>query len=251
MIKLRRNSYFGDPTRARERTERARDRQREREKASIYVEALDNFLAEKVNKGELFKLQSNHVFDLYEIPKDQLRGDTLRAMLELEPRVSDSKGCGMRTTFSRQAKIDSAPSSPAETTDLKDEATPDRGSRTEYTRTSCGHNLVTPDEALRLLSNPSSNSLQSADTGLEKDLACTENVSGEATNAAAKRFLYGRHTRRRSASWCPSSTPSKDREEQEKRNLSFCVPRTPIPHISAWWNNMLMYKSQSLPPTVE
>jgi hypothetical protein len=138
MIKLRRNSYFGDPTRARERAERARDRQREREAASNYVEALDHFLAEKVNKGELVKLQSNSVFDLYEIPKDQLRGDTLRV-------------------------------------------------------------------------------------------------------------IYGR----RAASWCTSSTPSKDRKEQEKRNLSFCVSRTPIPHISAWWNNMLMHNSQSLSGPVD
>ena len=249
MIKsvLRRNSYFGDPTRAREQAERARDRQREREAARDYVEALDHFLAEKVNKCELVKLQSNDVFDLYEIPKDQLRGNTLRAMLELEPSVSDSKGSGMRTTFSRQANIDSAPSSPAEMkTDRKDEVSRDNGSRTEYTRTSCGHNLVTPDEALRLLSNPSTNSLKSADTGLAKDLACTENASGEAINAA-KRFICGRHA----ASWCTSSTPSKDRVGQEKRNLSFCVPRTPIPHISAWWNNMLMHKSQSLSVTID
>ena len=246
MIKLR-DSYFGDPTRPRERAKRARDRHREREAARDYVEALDHFLAEKVNKGELVKLQSNYVFDLYEIPKDQLRGDTLRAMLELEPSVSTSKGSGMRTTFSRQANIDSAPSSPAEMrTDLKGEVIRDKGSGTEYTRTSCGHNLVTPDEALRLLSNPSTNSLQSADTGLAKDLACTENVSGEAINAA-KRFIYGR----RAASWCTSSTPSKDREEQEKRNLSFCVSRTPIPHISAWWNNMLMHNSQSLSGPVD
>ena len=249
MIKsvLRRNSYFGDPTRARERAERAKDRQREREAARDYVEALDHFRAEKVNTGELVKLQSNDVFDLYEIPKDQLRGNTLGAMLKLEPSVSDSKGSGMRTTFSRQANIDSAPSSPAEMkTDRKAEVSRDNGSRTEYTRTSCGHNLVTPDEALRLLTNPSTNSLKSADTGLAKDLACTENASGEAINAA-KRFIYGRHA----ASWCTSSTPSKDRVGQEKRNLSFCVPRTPIPHISAWWNNMLMHKSQSLSVTVD
>jgi hypothetical protein len=247
MIKLRRSSYFGDATRARERAERARDREREREAANNYVEALDHFLAEKVNKGELVKLQSNYVFDLYEIPKDQLRGDTLRAMLELEPTVSDSKGSGMRTTSSRHANTDSASSSPAEKkTDLKDEVTRDKGSRTEYKRTSCGHNLVTPDEALCLLSNPSTNSLQSADTGLARDLACTENVSGEAINAA-KRFIHGQHA----ATWCTSSTPNKDQEEQEKRNLSFCVPRTPMPHISAWWNNMLMYNSQSPPLTAD
>jgi hypothetical protein len=222
LIKLGCNSFFGDPTRARERTEIARERERERETASNYVEALDHSLAEKVNKGELVKLRSTDLFDLYGIPKDQLRGDTLRAMVELEPTVSDWKGSGMRTTFSRQAQIDSAPSSPAETkTDLKDEVTPDRGSRTEYTRTSCGrHDLVTPDKALRPLSNPSTNSAQtgkSADTGFAKDLACTENVSGEAINAA-KRFIYGRHA----ASWRTSSTPSKDREKKEKQNLSFC-----------------------------
>ena len=190
---LRRNSYFGDPTRARERAERARDRQREREAASNYVEALDHFLAEKVNKGELVKLQSNYVFDLYEIPKDQLRGDTLRAMLEVEPSVSASKGSGMRTTFSRQANIDSAPSSPAEMrTDLKGVVTRDK-------RTSCGHNLVTPDEALRLLSNPLTNLFR----------------------------------------------------VQEKRNLPLCVSRTPMPHISAWWNNMLTHNSQSLSVPVD
>jgi hypothetical protein len=200
MIKLRHNSYFGDPTRARERAERARDRQREREAASNYVEALDHFLAEKVHKGELVKLRSTDLFDLYEIPKDQLRGDTLRAMLELEPSVSTSKGSGMRTTFSRQANIDSAPSSPAEMrTDLKGEVIRDKGSGTEYTRTSCGHNLVTPDEALRLLSNPSTNSFR----------------------------------------------------VHEKRYLPFCVSRTPIPHISAWWNNMLMHNSQSLSVPVD
>ena len=202
MINLRRNSYFTDPIHGSERKERDKARNRARETARHFDDALDHFLAEKVNKGELVKLQSTDLFDLYEIPKDQLRGDTLRSMLELEPSVSASKSSGMRTTFSRQASIDSAPSSPAEMrTDLKGVVTRDK-------RTSCGHNLVTPDEALRLLSNPSTNSF-------------------------------------------PSSTPSKDREEKEKRNLSFCVSRTPIPHISAWWNNMLMHNSQSLSVPVD
>jgi hypothetical protein len=281
MINLRRNSYFTDPIHGSERKERDKARNRARETARHFDDALDHFLAGKVNKGELVKLRSNDLFDLYEIPKDQLRGQTIRRTME--PTASDWKGSGptspvasncgkseqvdtetseqvdteasakdeiedpledmlvrnhtnrrkglgvhlqkgMQTTFSRQATIDSAPSSPPEMkTDLKDEVTPGRANSAQ---------------------DNTSSTLHSVDNGLAKDLACSENVSGEAINAA-KRSMYRRHA----ASWCPSSTPSNDREKQEIRNLSFCAStknRTPIPHISAWWNNMLMHKSQSL-----
>jgi hypothetical protein len=257
MYKVRRDSYFADPTRGAERMEREKNRHRERETARHFDDALNHFLAEKVNTGELVKLRLNDLFDLYEIPKDQLRGDTIRRTME--PTVRDLKGSGptspVASTCGKSEKVDTEASAKDEIEDPLEDMLVRRYIRnhtTMYKGKSCGHDLVTPDEARRLLSNPSTNSAQdnttsklhSADTGLAKDLACTENVRDGAINSA-KRFMHARQA----ASWCPSSTPSNDREKQEIRNLSFCgltKNRTPIPHISAWWNNMLMYKSQSL-----